>query len=107
VRYTGRKVVVGVRSEHLTEAAGAPSEGERLRGRARSVELLGAERLVRVELPVTPVERDDARKTKSDNALVTARFDAHTPVVPGDLVDLAVNTARLRFFDLTTGRAIS
>ncbi len=74
-------------------------EGERLRGRAPSVELLGAEQLVHVELPVTLAERQDG--------LVTARFDAQTRVAPGDLVELSVNTPRLRFFDLATGRAIS
>ena len=94
--YTGREVVVGMRAEHLTEAAG---EGERLRGRAASVELLGAEQLVHVELPVTAAERQDG--------LVTARFDAQTRVAPGDLVELSVNTPRLRFFDVATGRAIS
>jgi multiple sugar transport system ATP-binding protein len=87
--YAGREVVVGLRPEHFTEAVGA----DRLRGHARSVELLGAEQLVRVEL------REDA--------LVTARLDAQTRVAPGDLVEVGVNTARMRFFDLTTGRAIS
>jgi multiple sugar transport system ATP-binding protein len=104
--YTDRELVVGIRPEHLTEVSGAPRDGPRLRGRVRFVELLGAEQLVRVELPMTQVRRDDTKKKKSDDALVTARLDAHTRVGPGDLIDLAVNTVRLRFFDLSTGRAI-
>ena len=43
---------------------------------------------------------------KSDLALVTARFDAHARVDPGDLAEVAVTTERLHFFNLATGRAI-
>ena len=45
-------------------------------------------------------------RTKADRALVTARFDAHAKVEPGDLVETAVRVEWLHFFDLTTGRAI-
>jgi hypothetical protein len=37
---------------------------------------------------------------------VTARFDAHTKVDPGDLTEVAVRVDRLHFFDLKTGQAI-
>ena len=45
-------------------------------------------------------------RTRADRALVTARFDSHARVDPGDLADAAVRVERLHFFDLTTGRAI-
>jgi multiple sugar transport system ATP-binding protein len=93
-----------------------------LRGRVRRVELLGAERLVRIELDAEPIVADemfavardaDAAATmeipwgaKSGRTLVTARFDAHAGVNPGDLAEVAVRTERLHFFDLATGRAI-
>jgi len=88
--YSGRQVVVGLRPEHLTEATGSQ---ERLHGLARSAELLGAEQLVRIEL--------------GDDTVVTARLDGQTRVAAGDRVELAVDTARVRFFDVATGRAIA
>jgi multiple sugar transport system ATP-binding protein len=93
--YAGGEVVVGVRAEHLTDAASASSDAPLLRGRVRFVELLGAEQLVQVDVEATP-----------DPTRMTARLDAHSGVAAGDLVDLAVTTERLRFFDVATGRAI-
>ena len=110
--YVGAAVGVGVRAEHLGDPAAGRLDRPRLRGRVQSVELLGAERLVRIELPVKSatwgetVEYDAAVSAGSDNTLVTARFDAHTNVEHGDLVEVAVTTERLHFFDLATGRAI-
>ena len=120
-RYAGADVAVGVRPEHLSDPAEGPSERPRLRGRVRFVELLGAERLVQIELDMKPVVADQvlevARdvdptpageilgRAKSDRAFVTARFDAHARVGPGDFTEAAVRIERLHFFDLTTGRA--
>ena len=47
---------------------------------------------------------ESLRESERGRALVTARFEAHTPVAPGDLAELAVRTERLAFFDLETGR---
>jgi hypothetical protein len=46
------------------------------------------------------------RALRSDQTLVTARFDAHANVSPGGLIEIAVTADRLHFFDLTTGRRI-
>jgi hypothetical protein len=86
------------------------------------VELLGPEQLVQIQLDVKPVVVDQVlqvaqdrntgavgeilERTKSDPTLVTARYDAHARVGPGDLVDAAVRIERLHFFDLATGRTI-
>jgi multiple sugar transport system ATP-binding protein len=120
--YAGTDVAVGVRPEHLGDPTEGPSDRPRLRGRVKFVELLGAERMVQIQLDVKPavveqvleVARDlDATaageilgQAKAEQALVTARFDAHARVSPGDLVEAAVRIERLHFFDLTTGRAI-
>jgi hypothetical protein len=71
----------------------------------RFVELLGAERLVQIELDARPVVTDEP-PAAGDHALVTARFDAHAKVDPGDVLDVAVTIERLHAFDLTTHRAI-
>jgi multiple sugar transport system ATP-binding protein len=120
--YAGAEVAVGVRPEHLGDPTEAPADRPRLRGRVTFVELLGAERLVQMELDVKPAVADQvlevARdvdaiaaaeilgRSKSDRALVTARYDAHARISPGDLIEAAVRIERLHFFDLTTGRAI-
>ena len=120
--YAGADVGVGLRPEHLGDPAESPSDSPRLRGRVRIVELLGAERLIQIQLGVRSVVVDEvlevARdvdatlaeeilgRAKSDQALVTARFDAHTKVDPGDLTEVAVRVDRLHFFDLKTGQAI-
>jgi multiple sugar transport system ATP-binding protein len=116
-RYVGADVAVGIRPEHLGDPADGRPDRPRLRGRVKLVELLGAERLVHLQLAADPfVARgvlgvgDDAGETAGAEipreALVTARFDAHARVDPGDLAEVAVTTDRLHFFDVTTGRAI-
>jgi multiple sugar transport system ATP-binding protein len=87
----GRKVVVGIRPEHLAEPVGPAESRPRLRGRVRFVELLGSEQLVQIEL---------------DSTLLTGRFAAHSSVHPGEIAEVAVSTEHLHFFDPETGRAI-
>ena len=120
--YAGKVVAVGIRPEHLGDpAAGAPGLPT-LRGRVRFAELLGAERLVQVEIDARPVVADEVlevardadeaavseilRESERGRALVIARFEAHAPLGPGDPAEIAVRTDRLAFFDLDTGRAI-
>jgi len=105
IGYADREVVVGLRSEHLSEADGNAPNGSRLRGRIRLTELLGAEQLVRVELPVAP-PAVEAQGRSSGMAEVTARVAPHAHVAAGELIELAVNTAHIHFFDPTTDHAI-
>jgi len=120
--YAGADVAVGIRPEHLGERSAEHGDRARLRGRVRFVELLGAERLVHLELPAEPVVPPEALASAGDAeeadverspraaqptaALVTARFDAHAGVDAGELAEVALRTDRLHFFDLTTRRAI-
>jgi multiple sugar transport system ATP-binding protein len=120
--YSGADVAVGIRPEHLSEPADAPKDRPRLAGRVRFVERLGPERLVLLELDARPLVADELleiardadettaseilRDSASGQALVTARFDAHAAVAPGDRAEVAVAVERLHFFDLTTGAAI-
>jgi multiple sugar transport system ATP-binding protein len=120
--YAGADVAIGVRPEHLGDPADGRADRPRLRGRVMFVELLGAERLVQIELGAKPLAAGKAlgvaadlhttavteipRAASSGRAVVTARFDAHSNVSPGELVDIAVTADRLHFFDLTSGRRI-
>jgi multiple sugar transport system ATP-binding protein len=105
LRYVDRDVIVGVRPEHLTEAVAAREDAQ-LRGRVTLVELLGAEQLVKAELPVAPVDALDGRKTRASNAVVTARLSGRTRVSPGELIDLRAAVEEVHFFDPETGNAI-
>jgi multiple sugar transport system ATP-binding protein len=118
----GTEVAVGVRPEGLVDPASASRAAPRLKGRVRFVELLGAERLVQVELDARPLDAGDLVETARDldvtpadrrpagtavgRALVTARLDAHAAVKPGDILEMAIVSEKLHFFDLSTGRAI-
>jgi multiple sugar transport system ATP-binding protein len=120
--HAGADVAVGIRPEHLVDAVAAPADWPRFHGRIKFAELLGAERLLQIELDAKPIvavevlgvarDADEAtaseilRESKSGRALAIARFDAHAAGGPGDPVELAVNTSRLQFFHLSTGRAI-
>ena len=55
-----------MRPEHLGDPAEARPTAPRLRGRVRFVELLGAERLVQIELDAKPVVVDEVLEVARD-----------------------------------------
>jgi multiple sugar transport system ATP-binding protein len=61
---------------------------------------------------VTEVEPEEAMEelelgdAHGDQTILVGRFDAASEVRPGHIVDLAVDTDKLQFFDLETGSAI-
>jgi multiple sugar transport system ATP-binding protein len=110
--YVGRRIALGVRPENVAEASGETRA--RVTGRALLVESLGAEALAHVEVSATSIDRPElvdvpARYTPllgDTTATVLARLPHDTRLRPGDVVDLAVDTSKLHFFDLETGLAI-
>jgi multiple sugar transport system ATP-binding protein len=119
--YTGRTVAVGVRSEDLFEPGprnDAPAD-RRLRSTARLTEALGSEIVVHFEVPAPPVQTEDIQELSADagaqDAIGTievagtkfvASFHPRSHVKPGESIEVGVDTSRLYFFDLDTGRAI-
>jgi multiple sugar transport system ATP-binding protein len=89
--YAGREVIVGVRPEGF--ALVPPGTPDGLAGVVHLSELLGAEALVHVELQAT-------------EARVSGRFDGDVVAAPGDAVAIAVDPARLDFFDPASGLAL-
>jgi multiple sugar transport system ATP-binding protein len=126
-RFDGRQVVVGIRPEHLSDAAlgrteGAPSDGARLRGEVELREALGSELLVHVRTDCQPAVTEDVRSVAGDideaavdllerqageGAMVVARFDARSRARVTDTVEMDVDVDRLQFFDPETGRRIA
>jgi multiple sugar transport system ATP-binding protein len=120
--YDGRKVALGIRPEHMEDAAIATDGSRgRLRGRVSVTEALGAEVLAHVEIKAKPVVSDEVIEVvEGDEAVVqdlqadaaeqrttlVGRFDATSRVRPEQEVEIAVDTRRLQFFDLETGSTI-
>ena len=106
----GAPVTVGIRPEHLADAATAAPRAV-LSTTAARVERLGAELLVRctldapqVHVPDTPGV--DVDLEPADQATLAARFPARHPVRRGDRVELAVDTTQLCYFDPASGEAL-
>jgi multiple sugar transport system ATP-binding protein len=89
-RRLGRKVVLGMRPEHLVLGEGAP--GRSFEAVVEVVEQLGSEILLEARLGATRI--------------AVARVPAETPVATGDRVRLSAPLGRLHFFDPDTESAI-
>jgi multiple sugar transport system ATP-binding protein len=121
----GAGVVVGVRPEHLEDAAIATEvpANRRLKGLVRLRELLGSEVVVHFEVEAAPVVRDEVREIAQDvdpaalseldhlrSARRTAfvgRFGVESSAREGDVAEIAVTPGALRFFDRETGDRIA
>jgi multiple sugar transport system ATP-binding protein len=113
-RYGGKKIIVGVRPEHLPaangNAAAAESAESALVGNVDLVEALGSELMVHFTIDARTVVAEGAA---SDDADATARagegvarVDPSVKVKVGDRITFAVNTSGLQFFDPETDLAI-
>jgi multiple sugar transport system ATP-binding protein len=122
-RYDGRTIGVGIRPEHVQDAAlAAGRDGGRLRGEVLITEALGSERLVHVEVAGSPVVTQEVLEVAVDadasvaeelrseqrerRTAFVGRFDVASRAEPGSAVEMAVQTDKLHFFDLDTGEAI-
>jgi multiple sugar transport system ATP-binding protein len=123
-RHLGRKVAVGIRPEHLEDAAvesGAPSE-RRLRAAVSTVEALGSELIAHLEVGGRPVLTDAVKEiaADTDDSLLAdleadtreaklplvGRFDVASRARPGGSIEVVVDTSRVYYFDIETGEAI-
>jgi multiple sugar transport system ATP-binding protein len=119
--YHGRELAVGIRPEHLIDAArdgGLP----RLRGEVKFTEALPPERLVYATIEAPPVVTEDVREIAADvdaaaverldeladerYVLACARFDIASKAPERGPHEFAVAPDHLHFFDLETGDAI-
>ena len=120
--YDGRRVVLGMRPEHLEDERFAPeaSDGRRLRVKIDLREALGSEVLAHFTVDAPPVLTDDtrelAREQETAEALeekaeerlsnFVAKLDPRTDVRPGDTADIVVDTSRVHLFDPEDGHRI-
>jgi multiple sugar transport system ATP-binding protein len=107
--YAGRKVVAGLRPEHLPVATNGQA-GATLVADVDLVEALGAELVVHFTIDARRVRPEGA--TDADTEMITeagegvARVSPDAPVKPGDRCTFSVNTGGLQFFDPASGEAI-
>jgi multiple sugar transport system ATP-binding protein len=106
--YADKKVVVGLRPEHLPAANGAP--GPTMVGNVDLVEALGAELMVHFTIDARRVRAEGT--TSADEEAVTeagegvARVDPASPVKVGERATFAIKTDGMQFFDPGNGEAI-
>jgi multiple sugar transport system ATP-binding protein len=100
--YVGQKIAVGIRPEHVEDAAFA-DEGVELVGSVEVREGLGSEVILHLAI--------DAKAVSSSGIETSQRFlvraDPRTTARPGDTATVRVNTAMLHMFDLESGLAIT
>ena len=84
--HTGRRVILGMRPEHLVLGDGAP--GSSFDARVEVVEQLGSEILLETRV--------------GSQGVTVARVDAETAIASGDQVRLSAQSGRLHFFDPDT-----
>jgi multiple sugar transport system ATP-binding protein len=105
--FAGRKVVVGLRPEHLP-AAGEGRPGPELVGNVDLVEALGSELVVHFKIDAHRVRAEGAmdEEAPTEHGEGVARVEPKTPAKPGELLTFAVDTEGMQFFDPDSGAAI-
>jgi multiple sugar transport system ATP-binding protein len=118
----GRPVIVGIRPEHLEDAAlvpDAPPE-QRLRGTVELREALGSEVMVHFTVEAKPALTEDVRELAEDmdaaiarelddgaaHTTMVGRFGAHSQLRVGEVGEVVVDASALHFFDPETGLGI-
>jgi multiple sugar transport system ATP-binding protein len=110
--YVSRQVILGIRPEDIEDAAFAPaSEGCSIAAVCSLREALGSEVLLHFPVGSTPTEvvasGDEWVEPIGEEGLIfVARVNPRTKAREGQIVELAVDTSRLHFFDVETGAAI-
>jgi multiple sugar transport system ATP-binding protein len=122
--FEGKKLVLGIRPEHLEDAAIArdAAENKRLRGEVELTEALGSELMVHFKVNAPPAVTEDVKELAADvgedavaeleeasegqQTTLVGRFGVESRVRDGDTAEVAVDTRALHFFDPETGDGI-
>jgi multiple sugar transport system ATP-binding protein len=121
--FDGRPVIVGIRPEHLEDAALVPDvpESHRLRGVVELREALGSEVMVHFTIDAKPALTEEVRELAEDldtavarqldeqsesGTTMVGRFGAHSRVRESEPAEVAVEPGSLHFFDPDTGLGI-
>jgi len=122
--YEGQQVIVGIRPEHLEDAALAQQagDGKVITGKVVLTEALGSEIMAHVSVDARPAMTEDVRELAQDvgddraidelesgaaaETTIVGRFNARSRVRDGEVAKVAVDTRAIHFFDPKTGLGI-
>src|SRR5712692_6528795 len=122
--YRGRMIGLGIRPEHLTDAADRreATGHSALSGQVRATEALGSELLIHLEVPAEPVLTEEVREVAGDvdaaaleqlesearkrRTVLIARLETERRPRTNENFEVAIDQRRLHFFDLENGLAI-
>ncbi|HUF02469.1 MAG TPA: sn-glycerol-3-phosphate ABC transporter ATP-binding protein UgpC [Gaiellaceae bacterium] len=122
--YAGRRVVLGIRPESLEDAALEPDvpADRQIKGVLVLREPLGSEIVAHFEVDAPPALTEDVRELARDvgqettvpatveegagKTTMVGRFGPRSRARAGSIVDVAVDTSGLHFFDLESGHGI-
>jgi len=117
--YDGQRVILGIRPEDLEDASFAPGAGSRIAASVDIREDMGSEVFVHFAIGAPPVRQSDvaaavgeeaieatAEQARRRGAVFVARIDRESRAGEGEPIELAVDTRRLHFFDVESGRGI-
>jgi multiple sugar transport system ATP-binding protein len=116
--YEGKPIVVGIRPEALREPTDGDSCDAELRGELTTVELLGHERLLMLDigvasavsastgLPISPTD-SDATESEVEPSVLRARVPGMAAAQVGSMARLRFDPASLYFFDPTSGVSVA
>jgi multiple sugar transport system ATP-binding protein len=108
-RFAGKKIILGLRPEHLPAATDG-STGPRLTGNVDLVEALGSELMIHFTIDARRVRAEGATSDDEDATAQSgegvARVEPGTRVKVGDKLTFAVKGDGMQFFDPETEQAI-
>ena len=103
--FEGKTIIFGIRPEDLFDSSlDSGSRHATVPAMVKSTEELGSELIVhlKIEAARTDSGDPDAVEDLSGAANAVARFEAISAVRPGELINLAIDVAKLHFFDPQT-----
>jgi multiple sugar transport system ATP-binding protein len=107
--FEGKTIIFGIRPEDLYDSSlESGSRYATIPAAVRSIEELGSELIVHLNIEAVRIDSGDpdAVEDLSGAANAVAKFEAVSSVQPGAMIDLAIDAAKLHFFDPQTHLAI-
>ena len=111
--YNGKPLIVGIRPEDYQDSTLAPDvpESQRITSTVRVLEALGSEIMVHFHVDSPCVDSGDPDAPEHDRGSevlnAVGRFDPRSSVQVGELIEIAITTGNMHFFDRDTRQAIS